>query len=204
MEGPPTPDSIKRLVLQLLRPKHRDDLRATVARSVAPDAVFAHSLGLFRGRDGYYSALRVATALWRYEGVDFEDVFVSGEQNGVVKAALVLVLTIRPLPFLPLPSLLSPRLDFPTIAVLHFRRRSRGDDRYLLARHVDANSLVALATGALSPLRVPWRLAARFLLPALGACGVLAARALDAGGDALGAARAAAGAWLRPLMLLMD
>jgi hypothetical protein len=212
MDSSPTSDSIKRLVLRLVRPKDRHDLKETVGRFVADDVVFWHSLGLFRGRRAYYSALRVATALWSYERVEFKDVFVSSseeEEGGflgrrrvvVKKAALVLVLTIRPRG--PLLRLLCPPLDFPTIAVLHFRAspsREGESGRYLLARHVDSNSVVALAT-ALSPLRVPWRLAARWLLPFFGLCGVLAARALDAACDRLDAY---GGYWLRQLQLLMD
>jgi hypothetical protein len=203
MDSPPTTDSIKRLVLRLLRPKDRDELRSAVAGAVSPDVEFWHSLGFFRKRRAYYSALRVATALWSYEKVVFEDVFVSkqsDEEDGevvVVKAALVLVLSIRPRVVFFAP----PLLDFPTIAVLHFTRRGGG--KYLLARHVDSNSVVALAT-ALSPLHVPWRFVARWLLPVFGSFGVALARALDAASDARDAFCALAGSWLRPLMLLVD
>lgn len=214
MDSPPIPDSVKRLALQLVRPKSRAELRRAVDAAVARDVVFAHSLGVFCGRDAYYSALRVVTALFTYERVVFEDVFVSSEEQKeeggaargggdvvVQKAALVMLLSLRP-KFLPL--VFAPLLDFPTIAVLHFQRHpSSSDGKYLLTHHVDSNSIVALAT-ALSPLRVPWSLAARLVLPALAICGVVLARAIDAACDARDSLCAAAGSWLRPLLLLSD
>lgn len=223
MQSPPTPEATQCLALRLVRPKNRADLRAAVDAFVAPDVRFYHSLGYFEGRSAYYAALRVATALWRYERVDFRDVFVSapadgddGGDGGTVKAALTMLLRVR----LPLP-LVRP-LDFPTIAVLHFRRRAAAAEKeedggagggtaaaaangrpFLLTQHVDSNSIVALAT-ALSPVRVPWWVVERWILPSLGACGVAAARALDAAADARDALSSAVGAWLRPLQLLMD
>lgn len=208
---PPPPDaaSIQHLVRRLLHPKDRDDLRALVDATVAPDVQFWHTLGFFQGRDAYYSALRVAMALWRYE-VSFEDVFVSAAADGeqeTVKAALAMVLRLR-LPFLP--RWLSPPLDFPTIATLQFERRrdeegseavggdGGGHDNesaWQLTRHADANSLVALITAPLGLF------AARWLLPALGCCGVAVARALDLLADE----RDSLGGWLlRPLQLLID
>jgi len=204
----PTQASVMGLVMSLVQPKNRADLRATIDRFVAPDVLFVHTLGLFEGRDSYYSALRLATASLRYFEVDFRDVFLSAPQEHkgsgsaaavVVKAALVVVLRVRVRALGPL----SPTLEFPTIAVVHFVRSQKEADPFLLSRHVDSNSLVALLS-ALSPLRVPWRLVERRVLPIFGACASVAAWAIDAGAAARDAACAAAATFLRPLMLAMD
>jgi hypothetical protein len=203
----PTPASIQQLVLRLVQPRDRADLRFLVDSHVAPDVVFCHTLGQFRGRQAYYSALRAATGfLWRYSGVTFDwrDSFVveeraakggGGGSPAIVKAALAMVLHLR-LPFLP--RALSPALDFPTVALLRFERRHK-DGPWLLARHVDANSLVALATAL-----VPWNFAARWLLPLMGLCGVAVARALDAAADGRDALLGLGDWLLRPPQLMLD
>lgn len=203
-----TRSSVEALVLRLVQPKDRQQLRDTIDQFVAPDVQFVHTLGLFEGRGRYYGALRVATALLKYERVEFRDVFLSApeqERGGaaviVVKAALTMVLRVR----LRLLGPLSPLLDFPTIAVVHFRATKKGDadGPFLLCRHVDSNSLVALLT-ALSPLRVPFGLVERWVLPLFSACASVAAQAIDVGAFARDASCAAAATFLRPIMLMMD
>lgn len=200
----PTRLSVEGLVLRLVQPADAADLRVTIGQFVAPDVLFVHTLGIFFGRGSYDSALRVATTLLRYERVEFRDVFLSAPEEDevgviVVKAAIAVVLRVR----VRLLGPLSPLLDFPTIAMVEFRSEKGVAGPFFLTRHVDSNSLVALLT-ALSPLRVPWMLMERWVLPLFGACASVAAWAIDVGSDARAGVCAAAVTFLRPLMLVMD